>query len=185
MTWITPPAYTEQDVVLDVVSELLAGGKATPLYQALVVEKRLCPNVSTWVDSNELASTFSIEATASTGANPDDIQTTVDEVLERLTKEGPTDDALARAKAGIELRTRTMLQLLNGGGGESGRAGVLQRFNHYLGDPGKLGNYMQRLLAVTKEDVRQVVASQLPANARAIVVTVPKETAPAEKGARK
>jgi predicted Zn-dependent peptidase len=50
--------------------------------------------------------------------------------------------------------------------------------NHYLGDPGKLGEYMSRIASVTNDDVKRVVAEQLPTKARAIVVTVPK----AEKG---
>jgi zinc protease len=63
---------------------------------------------------------------------------------------------------------------LNGPGGESGRLGLLQRYNHYLGDPGYLAKDYQRLVAVNADDVRRVVKTLLSKQRRLTVVTRPK-----------
>jgi predicted Zn-dependent peptidase len=66
------------------------------------------------------------------------------------------------------------VQLLNGPGGESGRAGLLQRYNHYLGDPGYLERDYQRLASVTKADVARAVRTHLAPRRGLSVITEPK-----------
>jgi hypothetical protein len=69
----------------------------------------------------------------------------------------------------------SQLQLLNGGMGDGGRAGVLQRLNHYLGDPGRLPAEMQKLAAVDAAQVQRQVQAFLGAKQRLSVITVPKQ----------
>jgi predicted Zn-dependent peptidase len=54
--YVTPPAYSADDPVLEVTMSILAGGKATRLYRALVVEAKLASEVDAALDSNQLAS---------------------------------------------------------------------------------------------------------------------------------
>ena len=65
------------------------------------------------------------------------------------------------------------LELLNGPGGESGRAGILQRFDHYLGRPGYLPEWVAAIERVTVADVQRVVTAHLGAAHRVVVVTEP------------
>lgn len=180
--WLTPPAYTPDDTTLDVVSVLLAGGKATRLYQELVVKTKLASDVSSELDSNKLASMFDVQATVAAGIDPKRVKEAVDGVIAKLGTEGPTPAELDRAKRRIRLHILSDLQRLDGEGGESGRAGTLQRFNHYLGDPGKLGEYVARVDAVTSEAVKKAVQTFLPSNARVIVTTRPNEAAGEKEG---
>jgi predicted Zn-dependent peptidase len=173
--WLTPPAYTTDDVVLDLASVILAGGKATRLYQELVVKSKLASNVSSELDSNKLTSMFEIQATVAAGQDPKRAREAVDAVVAKLGAEGPTAAELARAKRRIRLHILADLQRLDGDGGESGRAGTLQRMNHYLGDPGKLPEYVKRIDAVTADDVKRAVQKFLPPTARVVVTTRPPE----------
>jgi zinc protease len=177
MTWLTPPAFSEDEAALEVASAVLGGGKATRLYQELVVKRRSSPNVAVYLDAAAVASAFSIEATVARDAKAEDVERTIRDVLERLTHEGPSPAELGRAKAGIEVSVLSSLQLLNDGGGEGGRAGMLQRLNHYLGDPGALPREMARLSAVTGDDVKRVVRSHLGSSA-AVVITRPRPETP-------
>ncbi len=138
MGWLTPPAYTPDDTVLDIVATLLAGGKATRLYQELIVKQKVASDVSASLDSNRLTSMFEVDATVAAGVDPRRAEAALDEALSRLGAAGPTAAELDRAKRRIRLHVLTDLQRLDGGGGESGRAGTLQRMNEYVGDPGKL-----------------------------------------------
>ena len=171
--WLTPPAYTPEDTVLDIVAVTLAGGKATRLYQELVVKSKLASDVAAELDSNKLTSMFEVQATVAAGIDPKRAREAIDTVVSKLGSEGPTPAELARAKRRIRLHILSDLQRLDGNGGESGRAGTLQRLNHYLGDPGKLGEYMARIDAVTADDVKRAVQKFLPQTARVIVTTRP------------
>jgi zinc protease len=180
MGWITPPAYSHEDNVLDVVAMLLAGGKATRLYQDLVVKQKIASDVNASLDSNKLASMFVVDATVAAGTDPHKVESALEAALARLGADGPTPAELDRAKRRIRLHTLSDLQSLNGDGGESGRAGTLQRLNHYLGDPGKLREYVEHVDAVTGADVKRVVHDLLAPNARAIITTKPRAETPAD-----
>ncbi len=173
--WITPPAYTPADIVLDVTMALLAGGRATLLYQELVVKEKIASDVAAELDSNALASMATLTATAASGKTPEELERTMDRVLEGLATKGPTPAELDRAKRRIRLSVLSDLELLNGHGGESGRAGLLLRFEQYLGDPGYLPKYLAALDAVTDADVKRAVREQLAREARVVVVTRPSD----------
>jgi zinc protease len=173
--WITPPAYTPADIVLDVTSTLLAGGRATLLYQELVVKEKIASDVGAELDSNALASMTTLTATAASGKTPEELERAMDRVLEALGTKGPTPAELDRAKRRIRLSMLSDLELLNGHGGESGRAGMLLRFEQYLGDPGYLPKYLAALDAVSANDVKRSVREQLARDARVVVVTRPNE----------
>jgi zinc protease len=172
--YIAPPAFGRDDAALEVAMAVLAGGRSTRLYRSLVVDQKVAADVDAGVDSNALASMVSVEATVATGKSVEVAEAALDKVLDELSAKAPTPVEVARAKHRIRFALASDVELLNGRGGESGRAGLLQRFNHYLGDPGYLPQWLSQLDAVTPEDVRRVIATHLGKNARVTVVTRPK-----------
>jgi zinc protease len=171
--WITPPAYSKADLPLDLAMLILAEGKATRLYRALVVEQQLASEVAASLDSNELCSMALIEAMAKAGTPIERVEQALDQELADLAASGPTPGELARAKRRRLVGLLNDLQPLNGGAGESGRAGILQRFNHYLGDPGYLKTYVARVQRVYAAEVRRAVRRYLRPEARVVVITQP------------
>jgi zinc protease len=169
----TPPAYTTDDPVIDVAMAVLAGGKATRLYQKLIVEKKLASEVSASQDSNQLSGIVTVSATAATGKTVKELESALTAELLALEKAGPSAVELERAKRGILLSTLKSLELLNGPGGESGRAGLLQRFHHYTGDPGYLPKWVEQIQKVSAADVQRVLREHLGERSRVIVVTEP------------
>jgi zinc protease len=149
----------------------LGGGKATRLYQRLVVETKLAADVSASLESNQLASISTISATVATGKSEAAVEHELDAVLTGLAKNGPTPAELARAKRRILVDVLSNLELLNGSGGDSGRAGLLQRFDHYTGDPGYLPKWLAQISQVSAADIQRVVGQQLKPDARVIVIT--------------
>lgn len=173
----TPPAYTKDDPIVDVAMSILAGGKATRLYQSLVVEQKLASDVSASQDSNQLSGITTVGATAATGKTIAELEAALDAALERLERGGPTPLELERAKRGILLSTLKSLELLNGPGGETGRAGLLQRFAHYTGDPGYLPKWVEQIEKVSAADVQRVLREHLRRDERVTVVTQPRPKA--------
>jgi zinc protease len=173
----TPPAYSKDDPIVDVAMAILAGGKATRLYQTLVVDKKLASEVSASQDSNQLSGITTIGATGATGKSVPELEAALAEAVTALEKSGPTAAELDRAKRSILVSTLKSLELLNGGSGESGRAGLLQRFQHYTGDPGYLPRWVEQIEKVSAADVQRVLREHLSAAQRVTVVTQPRAKA--------
>ncbi|HEX3775376.1 MAG TPA: pitrilysin family protein [Polyangiaceae bacterium] len=167
----TPPAFTPDDPVIEVTMAVLGGGKATRLYQRLVVETKLAADVSASLESNQLAGISTLSATVATGKGEPAVEHELDAVLAALGKDGPTQAELARAKRRILVDMLSNLELLNGPGGDTGRAGFLQRFDHYKNDPGYLPVWLTQIEQVSAADVARVVKEQLKPEARVVVVT--------------
>jgi zinc protease len=180
--YVTPPAYGKEDPVLDVTMAILAGGKATRLYRALVMEGKLASEVDASLDSNRLASLAVLTATVTSGKKPEEVSRAMDAVLLGVAERGPTTGELDRAKRRILVDVFENLELLNGPGGETGRAGLLQRFDLYLGDPGYLPKWIAAIESVSAADVQRVVREQLSPTRRAVVITEP--DAGASRGGR-
>lgn len=178
----TAPAFSNDDPALEVAMAVLGGGKATRLYQRLVVQTKLAADVSASLESNELASIASLSATVATGRSTAAVEKELDSVLAGLAKNGPTVAELERAKRRILVDMLSNLELLNGPGGETGRAGLLQRFDQYTGDPGYLPKWLARIQEVSASDVQRVVKEALRAQGRVVVVTEP---LPASAGGEK
>jgi zinc protease len=178
---VTPPAYTPDDTLLEVTMAVLAGGKATRLYRALVVEGKLASDVDAALDSNQLASSAVISAMVASGKKPEEVEQAMTFVLESLGKQGPTKAELERAKRRILMSVLGNLELLNGPGGESGRAGILQRFDHYLGNPGHLPDWVKEVERVSAADVKRVVTQYLSPAHRVTVMTLPKSASAGDK----
>src|SRR6188768_2304151 len=167
----TPPAYTADDPALDVAMAILGGGKATRLYQRLVVQTKLAADVSASLESNQLAGIASLSATVATGKSSAAVERELDAVLSELERNGPSAAELARAKRRILVGALSSLELLNGPGGDSGRSGLLQRFDQYTGDPGYLPTWLSQIEQVQAKDVQRVLKQSLQKDARVVVVT--------------
>jgi zinc protease len=59
----------------------LAGGKATRLYQTLVVDKKLASDVSASQDSNQLSGIVTVSATAATGKAVAELESALSDAL--------------------------------------------------------------------------------------------------------
>jgi zinc protease len=175
--FITPPAYTTDDPILDVATLVLSGGKSSRLYRKLVVEQKLASEVDASLDSNALASHLTISATAASGKSLDELEKAISAIVAELGAKGPNAAELSRAKRRVQVDVLGNIELLNGPGGESGRAGLLQRFHHYLGDPGYLPRYLARVDQVSSADVKRVVSQYLKPEASVTVLTLPRAQA--------
>jgi zinc protease len=176
MAWIVPPAFATEEAGLELATNILGSGKASRLYQDLVVGE-LATSVDAWLDDNQLASTIGVDAVVASGVSIERVEQALEKTLARLAEGGPTAIELRRAKKGIFVELASSLQLLNSGGGDGGRAGVLQKLNHYLGDPGRLPSEMQHLASVGAKEVQTSVQTYLTPAHRLTVITSPRASA--------
>jgi len=170
LAWITSPIYTPGDADADIASAVLGSGRSSRLYKSLVYEKQIAQDVSASQYSLTLGSVFSIEATARPGHTADELEAALDAELQRFRDAGPDQAEIDRARNVIETRIVQGLETLGGFGGVADR---LNMYNHYLGNPGFLGEDIRRYRAVTPASLKAFVERQLSPSARVIVHGVP------------
>ena len=171
--WIAPPAFTPDHAPLTVLATLLADGKSSRLYRALVVDQRIAVDVDADVDGNALGTLVTIDAQVASGTATESVERALTEQLDILAKVPPTATEVERAQKRLRLQFENEMELLNAHGGDSGRAGLLQRFNHYLGDPGGVTRWQSNVAAVTAADISRVAAQYLGTAHRITVITEP------------
>jgi zinc protease len=169
MAWLTPPAYQPGDAELEVTAQILAGGKSSRLYKNLVYERQIAQEAAAAQNSEALASTFVIDATARPGSDLAEIEAGIDAELRQLRDAGPSDAEVERARNTIETAMLTSIEKLGG----NGLANQINQYNQYTGDPGYLPKDIERLRRVTAADVRRVAQAWLRPNARVVVEGVP------------
>lgn len=170
LAWVTPELYGPDDAELDLLAEVLAGGKASRLYQRLVYDGRIATEVAAYQNSREVGGSFQVVATAVPGVTLGTIETTLREELARIATEGPTDDELARAIALTESGFLSRLQHVGGFGGKSDQ---LNSYNVVVGDPGYFAADLHRYRRATRDSVRRAAATHLAAVDAVAISVVP------------
>ena len=132
LAWHSPALFAEDDAELDLVSEVLAGGKTSRLYRSLVYEQRIATEVAASQGSRELGSFFQIVATAAPGRTLAELEQAIARELARLRADGPSAAELERCLAQAEAHFLHRLQTVGGFGGKSDQ---LNAYNVYLGTP--------------------------------------------------
>ena len=178
MSWHGVPAWARDDSELDTLSTVLAGGKGSRLYQALVYEQQLAQDVTAFNNSRELGGQFQIVATARPGKTSEELEQAINAQLEKLKRDAPpTGEEMERA---FNARESSFVYSLQTIGGFGGRSDQLNQYAVFLGDPGYFHQDLLRYRGVTSEDVSRVANSYLT-DGRLILTVVPGARADLEK----
>ena len=150
MIWPTVEEYNDDAYALSYLGELFSRGKKAPLYVVLEKEKKLSSSQYAYNGSQEIAGTFNISVTANDGVSLVDIENAVFEAFDMFEKEGFTDEDVDRIKASLET------DFYGGVSSVLYKAFQLANYNEYTGDPSYYKTDIEKLKAVTKEDILRV-----------------------------
>ncbi|HYO47585.1 MAG TPA: pitrilysin family protein [Gemmatimonadota bacterium] len=167
--WLTPASYTPGDAELGVLANVLAGGKNSRLYKRLVYDLQIAQDVTAFQDSRALKSDFCIVATARSGHGLVELEVVVQEEIDRLQAEGPTEHEVQRAVNQYEASFLDGLERIGGFGGKA------DRLNAYLfatGNPDWFQEDLMRYRALDPSDIRAAATTYLDGN-RLILSVVP------------
>jgi zinc protease len=168
----TPDFYAMQ-----VLAAVLQGGQSSRLYQTLVKEKELVTGVGGFMDEKRGVGAFYTNATLTPRAKTEDVESVIYAEIERLKKEPIADWELQKAK------NTTRRNLINGLQSSLSRAIVLGQATVYYNEPGLINTRLDKVAAVTKEDVQRVANKYLVDTNRTVVITMPKAKANPATGA--
>jgi predicted Zn-dependent peptidase len=176
--WHAPASYAEDSYELWALGSILSASWGN-LHRRLVLDEKLCQRVFAYHDGQQHTGTFNIVATLHEGADRARVEAILAEELQGLLHTPVSGKALDRVKIGAEAGFVWGLESLGR------RADRLQSFNHYTGDPGYVGTYLDQLREVSPASLRDAVKKWL-AQPRVEVITVPgkKKSEKPEKGAK-
>ena len=170
LAWQTSRLFAGGDAEMDILGEVLTGGKTSRLYRTLVHDRRVATDVSAAQCSRELAGWFCITATAAPGHEVDELERVIGDELAELANAGPKASEIERCLTQVEAQFVYNLQTV---GGFNGRSDQLNAYNVYTGDPGFMARDRARYQEVTVDRVRDLAATQLSGAGRVALSVVP------------
>jgi len=168
----TPDFYA-----LQVLAAVLQGGQSSRLYQKLVKEKEMVTTIAGFMDEKRGVGAFYSSATLRPNVKTQDVEAVLYEEIERLKKEPIADWELQKAK------NTTRRNLINGLQSSLSRAITLGQYTVYYNEPGLINTRLDKVAAVTKEDVQRVANKYLLDTNRTVVITMPKAKSTPATGA--
>jgi zinc protease len=169
-----PSSLSPDDDTIDVLREILAGGRSSRFYERIVREQQLAVSVQSFAPNSRGPRLFGIEVTPAANASVEQAERAVYAEIERL-KNGPISDTeIERA------RNAARRQFMGTISNSLALARNLAEYTLYYGDPGRINTRWDRLAAFNAADVQRLARQYLTAENRTVVVSVPK--AAAERG---
>jgi zinc protease len=174
LAWLTPPLLHPGDAELDVLSNVLSGGKNSRLYKRLVYDLQLAQDVSAGQYSSRLGSMYLIDVTARPSQEDPDallarINAIVDEELMKLRAAPPDEREMARAKNSIAASFVSGMETI------AGKADQLNAYYMFAGNPDYFAEDLARYQALQPNDIQAVVRRWLPADRRVELTVIPAE----------
>lgn len=152
LAWHSPGLFEDGDAELDLLADVLGGGKTGRLYRALVVERQIATEVTAMQYSRELCGMFQVVATAAPGVTLDALADAIHAVLAEVRDEPVGAGELRRSQVQAEAHFIYRLQTV---GGFSGKSDQLNAYNVYRGDPGYVGEDLARYGRATPDRLRE------------------------------
>ena len=164
--WPTVGEKNDDRFALSVLGAILAGPRTARLTKALVFDEQAAASVNAGQNTSEDVGEFMLSMTPRPGHSLGDLEIAADAVIERLKREGPTDEEVQKATAGEEL------SFVRGLESNLGKAFQLANGAAIHGDPGQFRIEYQKTLAVTAADVQRV-ANRYLTPGRIVLSVVP------------
>ncbi len=168
MAFRIPPLSSDDFAVAEVATALLGRGRGARLYRRLVRERRVAKSVVAYAfPMLSGVATLLVWATGFPGTDHRTLEAALAEEVEALAGAQPNE--VERAIALTETDFVRAFERL------SQRANALSMFELYFGEPERVNTELDRLSAVSAEEIRDFAEQQLGADNRAVLVYEPEE----------
>ena len=166
MVWHTVAQGNKDEAALDLLARILSFGRGSRLQSNLVYGKQIAQDAFASHGTREIAGTFQITSTARPGKSLEEIEKEINSEIERIKKEAPTAEELARAVNGIEAQMIYGLQTV------LGKADSMNANATFFGNPVRFQEELDAYRRVTPADIQRVANNYLNGN-RLVMSFVP------------
>jgi len=150
--------------------DILSSGESSRLYQTIVDKEQLAAQVAAFPLALEKAGIGIFYAIAQPGKNVKDIEKAFFREIDKVLKNGVTEDELTKAKNIKES------EFIFGKKDVLEKAQTLARYNSYYGDPSLINTENDKFLSVSADDILRVANQYLGAKNRVILIYMPKKS---------
>lgn len=171
LSWPSPALFGAGDAELDLVADVLGGGKSSRLYRALVHDRQMATDVSVHQGSQELSGLFSVVVTAAPENTLTEVEAVVAEEIARVASDGLTEAELHRARSRLEADFAWRRQSVGGFGGISDQ---LNAYNVFAGTPNFFVADFDRYVGATEASLHGIVTNVLLSDTRIALSVVPR-----------
>ncbi len=158
MSWSSVPQFHPRDAAMAMLADVLTRGRASRLYEDLVVARQICQDVSAHQSGREITGSFGVVATLRPGQDANAARDRIEGEIEAIAEAGVQPEELDRVK---NSRLAGFVFALDNVGGFGGVSDRLNAYNVYLHDPGRITSDFQRYQSVTTEAIRDAARSLL------------------------
>ena len=158
LVWPGVRQYDKDEAALDILATVLSSGRGSRLQMNLVYGNELAQQVFADNGTSEIGGEFQINAIARQGKSLEVIEQEINKEVERVKKDGPTADEVARAVNAREAQAIYRLQTVLNKGSQ------LAYYTTYLNRPNYFQEDLDRYRSVTPDDVKRVANQYLNSN---------------------
>jgi len=171
-----PDQYSPDSAALDVMEEILSGGRTGIIYKEMVRDKKIALGAASYstYPGGKYPSLFLFFVVPNAGHSVEENEKVVYSIIDRVKKEKTDAESLQRVKT--KLRAALIAKLDS----NSGLAAELCAYQAQFGDWRKLFTQLDEFNKVTADDVQRVANKYLTENTRTVAYTY----APAKEGAK-
>jgi predicted Zn-dependent peptidase len=145
-----PDAYA-----LDLLGTVLSGGRSSRLYQRLVDKDQLAIQAGSFPFALDKTGMFAFFAIANRGVEIQNMKNAIREELEKVQKEGITEEEF------LKTRNQKESEFVEGLMSLDGKLRKLAQYSLFLGKTGLINEDFKRYMAVTRDDIKRVANTYL------------------------
>ncbi len=163
-----PAQGTKEYYALSMLTTLLSGGESSRLTKRLVDNEKIALGVQSFPFDLEDPSLFLLFGVANFGKSPKDIETSIEEEIQKVKDTLITDNELTK------IRNEEETSFIEKNSTEQGKAIELANYHIFFGDTNLINSEIDKFMAVTKEDLQRVAKQYLTEKNRTILYYLPK-----------
>jgi len=151
----------------DLLASILTSDKASRLEKSLVYEKQIATDVAVYVLPTEATGMMMLQATAKDDVAIEEVESAIDEEIERLVTDGITAEELTRAKNRTEVEYAHQIENYDS------RADLIGMMSTYFDDPHRVIEWLEPYRQATADDLKRVAQNYLTPENRVTSIFVP------------
>ena len=172
--WRAPKETDPDSYAVDMMADILASGKSSRLYRRLVDQEQAAVQAQAFPFLLEKGGMVGVFAVGNQGIPLEQLDSLMDEEVDRLVRDGVTTEELQKA------RNEKETQLASSYGSMASVARGLARYHVFYGDANLVNTEINNYLKVTKEDIQRVAQKYLTASGKNVLhYPVPSASKPA------
>lgn len=163
VSYATVDQHNPDSYALNFLSKIFSTGQSSRLYRRLVDKEQMALQAASFPMSLDKAGMFAFFVIGNQGSSLDSIEKVVNEEIERLQKDGVTEEEFQK------VRNQTESQFISGFSSVLGKAQKLATYAVFYNDASLANTEIEKYMQVTREDIRRVARKYLKPERRNVI----------------